>query len=635
VGGDVLSREFWRLHGKPLLLGGALLLALLGAKDVMILARSPWPHLTGVVNTSTLNWEEIACYMPFANRASPSTPFPSRPFPAPGDSRFSNFPFITIWTEAFVFKVLCLGNADAFLLAGHAAFPLLSFLFLYAVFAKFIEHRKWILFFAFMGVCTYSRFSHGDYALGLISKGAGAALDLASFSPYEITRIPSPAISFFIFIFCFYLTIAERRLSPRRIVFLSAAWGLNVYVYLFNFIIGAAFWILYAAYSRRIADKKWDLSSQAKTFAIIAAVLALCLSPVAINNLFFSDEASRQMIEKMGVVTKLDGSAFDWGRFFLTAVLPGAGAALLIRAFALDSYELFFRFTPVFIVALIEALVLNINVLFGKFLQPHLFNIRIGAFFFHYFYLVPFIYYVGHPPKVFFHGGWDSRLVTRASRFLRLIVIERAGFVLFPAMLFVAVQGALSNVKIFRHQAERTAAAMPVVEARLDLLTEGARAGDTLVSESMPVNMLVPALTPQATLVVNAFNNYETTRNIVDRLALYARIYDWDYPRFEKFMMPADWIKSIYKDPLFEFTDEVYGDGFGYWLTFHHKQMAEADKPAYAASLKAAYDGVDLKRDLARFNVRRVEKAAGAPALPLGKRIEKGIYALYIMEETN
>lgn len=607
--------EFWRDHWKPLALGALAILFLLGLRPALTL-RSSWPKLHGVVNTSTLQWEEVSCYFPFANRVSVSNPFPARPYADPSFKKFTNFPHLTLWVQALVYKLFCFGSPTAFFLTMHLLFPLLTFFLLYLAYLRFLTHRKWILFFSFAGVMSFNNFSYLEW-LGafLRTPGWDTLVSAASLTPPEMTRMPSPSFTFFFFMLCFYLTVKERKPSVGRSVTLSVLWGLNLYVYLFNFITGGLFWMFYLVYAQWLADRGIKPLSILKRLLPHAAILGLMALPVVFNVLQ-GDEVSRQIMEKMGLATRLSGVLIDPKTLVLYFVLPLAAAFLVVKVFAFDVYELFYRFAPVIIVLFLELLIMNLHMIFGKFLQPHLFSIRIASFFFHFLYLTPVIFYVNNPPKTFFHGGWDSERLARLSRGLRRWVIERAGVYLVPAALLISVHAVASSVKDWRNHAFTVAPEMIVLDQRLAELASVAKPGEVVVSDALPLNLMVPALTPQATLWENVFNNHERTENILERFALYAKIYGWDKGRFLEFMSPAEWNLMIYEDPDFRFTQDVYRKGMGYWLSFHHQKMDDADLAAYRTRLEDLYSGLDVAAAMKKFSVKWIQTDGPAPSVP-------------------
>ncbi|MBI5698778.1 hypothetical protein HZC35_00520 [Candidatus Saganbacteria bacterium] len=583
----------------------AIVLFLLLFRDALILFCGKWPHLYAVINTTTLSWEEIYCYAPFANRVSLTNLFPALPNADPLFAFFTNFPFLAIWVQGFILKIISGGNLDVYLLIMHVLFPALSFTLLYLVYRRFIS-QSWALLFSFLGVITYGNFSYFAYLRDLVAAGInwGHVLALSSLSPLELSRAPSPSFTFFYFVLCFYLTIGNIKPSLQRIVGLSLLWGLNLYVYVFNFIVGALFWIAFIFYSSILVNKKIDRRDIAVKVAIAGALLALICLPLVCKTLFFATPIDAQILDKMGMVTRYQGLIYSLQYFVSYFAIPVLVVLAVIRIFSFDYYELFYKFSPILILLFIEFLILNLHIVFGRFMQPHLFSTRLANYFFHYFYFVPIIYYLSNPPKTLFHNQFFNSKVAQCSAFIREYFIEKRAYYISAIIVFVALVSLVSSWRNFDDYRQKIEPRMPVISERLAILTVKAEAGEVVVASDPAVNILVPAMTKQGSLWVNAFNNYEPTDRIIERLALFARIYDWDEARYLQFMLPSQIMKNIYTDRDFIFTDQVYRQGFGFWLVNHNKTMNDSELRAYKNIIIREYNRVNLKRGLAKYRVR-------------------------------
>ncbi|MBU0630346.1 MAG: hypothetical protein KKC80_05440 [Candidatus Margulisbacteria bacterium] len=588
----------------------AIVLILLLFRDALILFCGKWPHLYAVINTTTLSWEEIYCYTPFANRVSLTNLFPALPNADPFFAFFTNFPFLAIWVQGVILKILAGGNPDVYLLIMHVLFPVLSFTLLYLVYRRFIS-QSWALLFSFLGVITYGNFSYLAFLCNLIATGINwsSVLSLSSLSPLELSRAPSPSFTFFYFILCFYLTIANIKPSFKRIVGLSLLWGLNLYVYVFNFIVGAMFWLAFLFYSSVLVNKKIECRDIAIKVGIAGALLALIALPLVGKTLFFATPIDAQVLDKMGMVTRYQGLIYSLQYFISYFAIPVLVVLAVIRIFSFDYYELFYKFSPILILLFIEFLILNLHILFGRFMQPHLFSTRLANYFFHYFYFVPVIYYLSNPPKTLFHNPQINQKVAQCSTFIREYIIEKRIYFIPVIIAFVSMISLVSSVRNYDNYRQKIEPRMPAISERLALLTGKAAAGEVVIAADPAVNILVPAITRQGSLWVNAFNNYESTDRIVERLALFARLYGWDEARYLEFMMPSKIMKNIYTDRDFIFTDQVYRQGFGYWLVNHNMTMNAAELRAYKNSIVGKYNGVDIKMGLEKYRVRFIGSA--------------------------
>lgn len=626
-----METSFWRQHAKPLLWGALGVATLLALRDGLILFASPWPKLHGIVDTCTLSWEEIVCYFPFANRVSLANLFPARPSSDPSFSHFTNFPFLTIWVEAFLYQVVCLRSAKFFLLVMHVLFPVASFALLYRIYQHYLGHRKWTLFFSFVGILTYNHFRLRDYLADVIgSPSLINAVSGASLSPPEITRLPSPSFTFFFFVFCFYLTLKIRKPDLSKILLMSLLWGINLYVYLFNFILGVTFWLLYLIYVQMLEDRRFQFWNILKTLIGPLLIIGACVMPVFINNVLHPSAINAEIMQRMSLVTRANAGSFQWGFFLLHFVAPIAGAFVLGKILSFDRYELFYRFTPILIVAFVELLMLNLHLIFGKFFQPHLFSLRIGVFFFHFLYLVPIVYYINRPPKLFSHGSLSRRFVETFYQTIRVIVVEKSSYYLIPLTLLVVLHSVASSVKNWQLHKSEVAPVMSEVDRAYQGLSETATKGQVVVSDLLPVNLLVPAFSSQASLWSNAFNNYESSEGIVERFALFARIYGWNETRFMDFMLPSsDWL-GFYENPSFRLTPSIYENGMGYWLSYHQKTMTPEELEQYQLKLQTLFKTLNVPETLLKYQVAVIQaKGSIDPVIRYKKMEKRPDYTLY------
>ena len=233
-------------------------------RDLLILLDNEWPHLYGVVGVSSIRWEEIVNYLPFAKVFSFSNLFPIAPTIDQTLIGWSFFPIISIFVFQILFKLIGFGNLDIYLILSHSLLSLLNFWLVYLIFRLFIQ-KSWALFLAFLGIGYFSNYSSIAYFIDLIRE-TGSFIELASIDPPEVSRIPFPAISLPFFTGTLYLTIQNNRLHYSRIISLSILWGLQIYVYAFNFIAGMLFWFFWICYAQYINDKEWNIRHIIKNF---------------------------------------------------------------------------------------------------------------------------------------------------------------------------------------------------------------------------------------------------------------------------------------------------------------------------------------------------------------------------------
>ncbi|MBF0107540.1 MAG: hypothetical protein HQM16_19730, partial [Deltaproteobacteria bacterium] len=146
---------------------------------------------------------------------------------------------------------------------------------------------------------------------------------------------------------------------------------------------------------------------------------------------------------------------------------------------------------------------------------------------------------------------------------------------------------------------------------------------DVLVSEDIPVNLLIPVKTRQKTLLVNAISNYVANQEVLERLVLFAHVFNWDKQRFLKFMRPSDKYNHTYSDNRFVFSDEILSEGFGFRLLNHTKKMTADEGRAYIQGIEGLYDHFDMQTALKKYPIRVVQAFGEINAQLQGELVKK------------
>ncbi|MBF0532364.1 MAG: hypothetical protein HQL23_04620 [Candidatus Omnitrophica bacterium] len=589
-----------------------ILIALFGFKDVLILAFSQWPHLTPVVGTPTLTFEEVYGYLPFVNAFAFLHPLPAAPMADPQLSALTFFPPLTTLITGMIYQFVCGANPDAYLLVMHVVFPLASFWLLYLFFLRYVS-VSWAVLLAFFGLTFYNNFSSLGYYAQL-GRDSGAWLSLASLTPLEITRSPSPSFTFFVFMLCFYITTANYKLSLRRSLFFTALWALNIYIYLFNFLAGILFWFLYLVLAQVIREKRWATRKLFLGLALNGVLVLMLVLPYLLK---FSAASNLDwgMIRNMGIDNRNDGLIVnDWG-IALSYVLPIFLCGLLIRFYCQDYYELFYRFGPVFVMIGVEIIILNLHMILGKFFQTQLFSLRIGNFFTRYLYYLPFIYFFTAPVKLLYHNPRKNAVLRVFYDLINRWIIQQRHIIAAAGMAAIGVIILASGIKYYQFHECATARRMELLEQRvLTAVSRFTPRRGVIVFEDLAANLYLPVRTSFSTLLVSSFSNHVPREEIIDRLLLYAKIFSWDQKRLLDFMLPAPWLKVMYERNDFVFSDSTLEKGFGYWLVWHRNKLSDVKLREYAAFLSERYLKIDTAALKQKFQVVDVVYDQGSPA---------------------
>lgn len=588
----------------------SLFLAILfGLKDVLILMCSKWSHLYPVVNTNVLTFEEVYNYLPYTIHFSLDNPLPAAPLALENYSKFTFYPAFTLIFTGFIYKYLCFSNVDLYLFVMHTIFSILSFWLLVAIYKKYIS-LSWSILLSFLGVTFFNKFSSLQYWWQNLLSFKGL-IDNASMLPLEITRTPVPSLTFSFFLLCFYLSIKTYKISVRRYIFLTVLWSLNLYIYLHNFIAGIIFWYCYICFINRINNERVKWKELVRTYLIVLVITLLISLPIIIKYIFLITPFDIEISKSLGVMNRNSGIIFNQWGWFISYVLPVLLVILVVLLYCADYYELFYRFTPLFIMMVVEFLVINIHMILGGFVQPDLFLIRIGNFFLRFLYFVPFIYFFTMPFKRLFHNNIHNMIANRVHSILNLFAVRMKMLIIIIGIAGISTIVIASNIKNYRHHNIVTSERMEKVSNRLnELLTSNSSKG-TVVSEDIAVNLLVPILSKNTTLLVNSFNNYIDRESITDRLVLFAKIYGWSREQFISFMMRNVEYEIFGKGNNFIIDDKTLNIGFGYMLVWHKRAMGVDELKAYEKELINKFENINLQVQLKKYDIKAIQAFDG------------------------
>jgi hypothetical protein len=164
-----------------------------------------------------------------------------------------------------------------------------------------------------------------------------------------------------------------------------------------------------------------------------------------------------------------------------------------------------------------------------------------------------------------------------------------------------------SDIKYYRYHKNYTSVRMNEVSDRLKELMTVDSAKGTLVSEDIPVNLMLPVLSKNTSLFVSSFSNYIEVEEIVNRLVLFAKIFNWDKQKFIDFMMPNPEYEMFYKKNDFVVNDQILQKGFGYWLVWHKRIMKADELKNYEAKIIDKFENIELRSLLKKFNVKKIQ----------------------------
>lgn len=600
-------------------------------RDGMILLMGDWPHLYGAVGVPKMRWEEVVCYLPFAKAFTMSTLLPIAPAVEPRLSGFSFFPVISMGLFQLLFAMVG-KNLDGYLCLSHGLWPVVNFWLIYLIFRVYI-HKSWALLLAFLGVGYFSNFSSFDYLVNLL-QGEGTLLGLMSLDPPEITRVPFPGISLTFFAGILYLTLQNNRLNFARIVWLSVLWGLQIYVYAFNFIAGIMFWYIWLLYACYVTKKQWNTLYLIKVLALATIIILIVTVPYMLKCFLFQSSIEQQFVDRLNWVSQYTKGGYfsGWG-IMLAYLFPLGFVILTIYLFRGDYYELFYKFTPIFIAMVVDLMVGSMHLILGQMIDPRLYQDRISGILFRFFYFIPLLYFLGVPYKVPFprqHERWYW-LRQFLHLVLQRILIHRRVLICSLGILLISIIESLGSIKYWQNHQTQVAPFMKTVEQEIEIVRQYGNQKGIIVYETIASNLMIPLLTEGTTLLVNSYGNYVEEEEILDRLVLYAKLFNWSEEQFLQFMKPSSFYQSSYQGPQFVLDEERLKIGLGFWFLHHQKKMTDAELRIYIRQITAHFREVDVSQMLSKYPIATIVARSPIASTVSGIRIERvGQYYLSI-----
>lgn len=575
-----------------------------GFSDLLVLMRGYWPHLYGIAGVPLARWEEVVCYMPFASAFSTVNPLPVAPSYDRTLFGLSHMPFITMVLSGMIFKTLSLGNVDIYLLFCHSVLPMLNFWLIYSIYHFFLR-KRWAILLAFFGIGYYSAFSSVGYFSNVFFRGE-SFIEGSPLAFPEISRTPFPGISLLLYLVAFYLTIRTKKVRMRDMLFLSILWGLQIYVYFFNFVSGFIFFILWVIYATYFTNKRGFRETLLKHIGLALIVIFLIILPF----LFMAsqNEVFKSLQTKLSSGIDTPFYIGNWG-FVLSYLLPLLLLVITFYFFRCDIYELFQRFTVALIGIVIDLFMGSIN-LFTDSISPALYQHRISGIFFRFFYFIPFLYFISIPYKRSSLGM--SRIIVQirdtAARYIHRLFYGYDYLIIIAGMIFISfviVMGGLHNYK--NHQIN-VSQQMKETSVQLKTLKNSIKRNTTVALENIEANLLIPSLYQNTSLLSSSFINFIPDDLILERLILYAKIYNWDKEKFLNFMLPSKEFANLnsYIDSNITIDRKTFPNGLGYWLYNFNKKLDTETLKSYKDMLSLRFDQADIFKLLSKHKVSTV-----------------------------
>ena len=603
-------------------------IAVLGGLWVAALfAAFAWAAWTGpftIVAEAEPQLSTDTSWLPLAAEVARGNFFPNMPSLGTGTSGLSFYPYITLWIHGLFVALFGPSGAGA---VGQVLWPTIAFLLMWKIYRIYLP-RRWSLMLAAIGLIVFVPLPLRTFLIGLVHGEGWRSVNVPA--PPDSAGFPIPSFTLATFLLCFLLSERRRRLSDRRLVFVTVLWALQTQVHLVNAAIGLIFW--FSRFPQMLRRQRPELPNGqlVRIFVVQAAIALVTMLPaiIAWSSVLGSDAF-------LGQDREAPIGLFGRYYYFTYLILPLLFMAVLYRIIRIDRFELIARFWPVYLLMLVEFALVTVNLWFGIGVSAESIFSRLGVFFLHLFYYVPIIHFLTRanamPPAGSYLGGTESHWLAIAVRNTVQWIVNEASKVYLPILFVVlTVYAGASILKV--REFTRDTIAVETADARtaVGILTDGASSGSLLVSDIPGVNLMVPVEGRFATLWVSRFSNQIVSDETVARLALYAHLVGWTADDFEAFMAPD---MPPAPAPI-TFTRGHVPQGVGYWLAFHRTVISgESALKGHQDRMRAAFMAVNPAQETVTRGVSRILSRSPLPAgVPAAEVRETQAGWLYILK---
>ena len=261
-------------------------------------------------------------------------------------------------------------------------FPFLSFLIFVLIFYKFIP-ILWAISISLLSILQSNEAPLRDFILLKININE-------SFANLALTNFPYPSLSIFLFLVFIYITL-NINLSKTyslnnnflRIIFVLFLWSILIHIQPLDGVLG----FLFAFVFLNINLLKLHKYKSLNLFYIFFIFIIVSLNFFIIfSNINFS---------KISPSNDENSITFYFIIFYL--LFPVFLLAILFYLQKIDLSEIFFKFLNIFILIIIELLLVLILKIYNLNFINHITLNRSTVFFLHFFYYIPFVYYLIRP----------------------------------------------------------------------------------------------------------------------------------------------------------------------------------------------------------------------------------------------
>ena len=311
-------------------------------------------------------------------------------------------PWLSIWVSGILISFFGISGLQ---FIGHVIMPVVSVLMAALVFQRFVP-RWWAAALAAIAFVSFSDLPFHQFVLAIL-KGDGWR-DLGMAQMAIIAGTPMPSISLLPFLVAFHVSLLRRRITLRRLTFLSILWGLQGQFHFLSGLFGYVFWLLYLCIRYRRQEKGRAHIGRLIFFQYFLMLFFALPTFIGI----FQSTSVGGFFRIDGEDTRFVYEAYHLVTYFL---FPLVALAVVLCIQRIDMIDVALRFWPVWTFMAIEIAFVVFDHSFGRAPLGEVLFLRMGVFL-HVLYFVPVIHYLTRPADRYTFGP-ESRSI---SVFLRM-----------------------------------------------------------------------------------------------------------------------------------------------------------------------------------------------------------------------
>ena len=343
---------------------------------------------------------------------------------------FYFYPFISIFIRGIIENIF---GVVGLILIGQVIFPALIFYLIVIIFNRYLS-KIWSLTIGFVSIFSFTNYPFRDFLFNLINPSSPIALG-SNILP-EIANFPIPSLSVLFFLLSFYYSTKLVKLDKKRVGILTILWSIQIYINAIDALFGICFWFSYFSIRLFQKEKHNKLPYLIKSTLPQLLIFVVICTPALLLADFSVGETS--LARNFNVFV----------HYALYMLLPLLLMVILFKIHKIDSYEILYKFWPVYILMFIEALLVFIAFFFAKGVNLEILTSRISLFFLHFYYYLPVIFYASKQ-YYSFRIGKDGSSVINKIRKVIFIIFNRLNYIYLPFIILLVILFAISSSNNF------------------------------------------------------------------------------------------------------------------------------------------------------------------------------------------